>query len=288
MKRGNNFYYLYLILSILIVPVAFGAKKWTSNETISNEMKNIVDSINLFESGPQEEANKLLNRLNIHLNKITNINRVITIEINKVILKQYRNNQIELKQNIKSKIIKIKDLIQSEGNHYHPFSLYLINSLLNEFIILVDTPYYRTFINKFKYKSSKITLNDKTLEKKIKFILPWINNILEVSPQEFNLFVSKIIIKILHSLDLNLQIIINNTKNLKNRNLIFFNQVEISKETKKITNIEKILNIKPEDIIPTKTNIPASFLPPDYPKVDLDYKPPKTLPIPVNDWILDM
>jgi hypothetical protein len=288
MRISNNFYYLYLILSILTVPIAFGAQKWTSNETISIEMKTMVDSINLFDSEQREEANKLLTKLNIHLKKITNVNRVITIEINKVILQQYRNNQTELKQNIRNKILKIKDLVQSEKNSYHPFSLYLINSLLNEFKTLVDTPYFRTFVNKFKYQPSKITLNDKTLEKKIKFILPWINNILEINPQEFNLFVSKIIINILRSLDLNLQIITNNAENLKSKDLTFFNQVEIPKEIQKATNIEKILDIEPSDIIPTKTNVSANFLPPDYPKIDPDYKPPKTLPMPVNDWILDM
>ncbi len=288
MKQGYNFYYLYFVLSMLTMSVTFGAQKWTSNETIPTEMKAIVDSINLLEGESRADANKLLNKLNLHLRKIHNINRVLTIEINKIILQQYRNNQSDLNLNIKTKITKIKKLIQSKGNLYHPFSLYLINSLLNGFIILVDTPYFRTFINKLKYQPSKITLNDKTLEKKIKFILPWINHIMQVSPQEFNQLVSKVIINILYSLDLNLQIIINNSESLTLNNLIFFNEVETTKEIKKITNIEKILDIEPNEIIPAKTDISARFLPPDYPKIDPDYIPPKTLPIPVNDWILDM
>ncbi len=201
------------------------------------------------------------------------------------------------------------DIILQKANTFNAGTLekWVILSLAKDFSEIIKNPGLKGLLFARKKNEKDIPGNLLKLEKKALLILPWIQRIqglpnedLSTLFAELNVFLLK---KINHKLKFymikkNGNILNINTKTWKHFKEIPYLGSPIKKNVEEI--IGSIESIKPieEKAKPKEKSIISEWkpettpeemkLPENWPKATTKYRVPKELPLPVNDWIMDL
>ncbi len=192
---------------------------------------------------------------------------------------------------------KIADLLASnkEANineRYLSISEWLVSAIFYDIKNIMNDPLFSTY----KLAKEQKSIEGIRIYNKIGLLAPLINNILELTPAEFNNFTSDVSFSLFDSIIKSMDIISKLMPKIvdplkaeikKNTPTSCFQIIKvpiISDKTKDIENIlQKIETPSASNIIIKNYWVPKNA-PPNYPTPDPNYSPPAQLPKPINDW----
>jgi len=315
----------YLLLFIIYFNCAFSQEPQLAGNnkrfikaivatSIPSELALLLESVNESELSSDDQAK--YKEIIANMDKIIpNVTKkdlffIAKSEIYKSVLRQYREERLEVQILNKQSLNKLDAIINSsEALELRPFNRWLIRALTKDFEKLVTSSHLHSYLsaklNNLKIKDRDLLI----LEKKLTLISPWISRILESDITEFNKlnssFCFNLLQKIQHYLKLfyfqtkfkDMQVDLSKTDSV----MTFFKWEEVKpvSQNSVLDKLDEITdknegedtnndNWKPKNEPDENQSEASSMLPKNYPTPDANYVPPPKLPEPVNDWIMDM
>lgn len=218
----------------------------------------------------------------------------ITLYFKTIIYKKFLESQnskifdFDLNKSVTDKFIEILANNRENGasKRYLSLSHWLISAIFYDIKDIMSDPMFTTYkLAKEQSSSSGIKIYNK-----IGLLAPLISSIIELSPDDFNAFVSQIAQSLLEnintSIDLFAKVMPNNDPKIT-KNKSCFENLKFKLVADKNKNMESILQkievpAAPNMII--KNYWVPKTAPVNYPTPDPNYSPPAQLPKPINDW----
>ena len=270
---------------LFAAPVTYYPKK-----DLPVEFSYLIESIQLYplEEKEREALAKKIKELDQMLAALTKeeVYFLLKSEIYKGLLEQPRLKNQNPYYN--PDILKpLNSIIEVRIDDYHKFAQWLLFAIYSDLSQNFDSPFYNTFMVK---KKTGLSLKNKNLimmQRKFDFTLPWYEEIVNSTPEEFHEGLKDNMFHLLDVIKMKMGDLIKFSRfdNFKidsnKQSLTFFTNKSKEAPGKKE---EEILGLtieeKPQITVKKEEWVPKNA--PEDP--DPNYTPPEVLPEPINDW----
>jgi len=281
----------YLLILLLPGFVFASTLTYYPKKDLPAEFSYLVESIQLYPLEPKEreELGKKLREIDQMLAQMTKeeVYFLLKSEIYKGLLNRPKLKNPNNYYN--PEILKpLNSIIEVRVDDYHKFAQWLLFAVYSDLRQIFDSPFYNTFAVK---KKTGLPLKNKNvimMQKKFDFILPWYEEVINSTPEEFHEALKENMFQLLASIEMKIKDLLKYSRFEKFKldpniqTLTFFTTK--SPEEKKEKKEEEILGLDlgVEGEAPVKK---AQWVPKNEPmEPNPDYVPPESLPEPVNDW----
>ena len=279
-------YLLTLLLPGLIfaAPVTYYPKK-----DLPVEFSYLIESIQLYplEDKEREELGKKIREIDQELSELTKeeVYFLLKSEIYKGLLENPRLKNQSIYYN--PDILKpLNTIIEVRLEDYHKFAQWLLFAVYSDLSQNFSSPFYNTFIVK---KKTGLRLKNKNLimmQRKFDFVLPWYEEIINSTPEEFHEGLKDTMFHLLDVIKMKMADLIKFSRfdtfkiDPGKKTLNFFTTKSPEKEKTPEETLGLTVEKQPEVVVKKEEWIPKNA--PMDP--DPNYIPPEVLPEPVNDW----
>ncbi len=180
----------------------------------------------------------------------------------------------------------LNSILEVRIDDYHKFAQWLMYAVYADLSQSFDSAFYNTFVVKKKTGMPLKSKNLIMMQRKFNFILPWYEEIINSTPEEFHESIKDEMFHLLDVIKMKMKDLIKFSRFDKfkidpdKKTLTFFTTKSLEAAEKKA---EEVLGLTIEER--PQTTVKAEWIPKNAPMdPDPNYLPPDVLPDPVNDW----
>jgi hypothetical protein len=268
------------------------------SETIPMEIKLIFESTEINEDNKQTLLNSLaeISEIIAKSSDQSQMKFLLKIETSKFILRWFNEKLNPMIFDLTPEIFESR----VKKFQFSPFARWLVAGFISDLQQIKRDPGYASFANAYRKKLKNSSPEYKRLEKKIALLSPWIQFLHQSSADEveFEIFKlqSSLFERLLSRIKLHYLITNNYPEFIPPKvNSELYEFYEKTPEASEESLASKINNLSAPEQTPG-SNTPNQWKPddvvkkvlPNYPLYNPNYKAPEKLPVPVNDWLLEL
>lgn len=280
-------------------------KKWSPIETFPKEFIWLIDSVQELSLNDEEQKifEKFILKIDQNLRPFSKkeIQFLVKSEIYKSILRAGNLSQkYPMALYDESIINNLDQKLNKEQTELHPYSLWIMNAVKSDLSNLFTSSYFSNYKLMKKKESSSNSVNIQKMDKKFTLLLHWYSLYINQTAPEFELEIKKLIINQLRIISQASSIMMKYSqingidpkdKPDLNKMLLFKEKIKVEEnisdsDEKIIDGLNGIEESKEKSA--KKDWTPNSNDTNPFPAPDPSYIPPKELPKPVDDWIMDI
>lgn len=252
------------------------------------EFSYLIESLQLYplQDKEREDLSKSIKKMDKFFTQMSKeeVYFILKSEIYKELLNKPRLTQ-QSKLYDKKILRKFLDTIDARIDNYHQFAKWIIFATYSDLKQIFDSPYFNTFIVEKKGFGLK-NPNAALIEKKLNLILPWYEDIINQSPEEFHEMLKPMMIGILNIIEKKVGYLLDFSrfdkfKLTEDENLKYF---EIKMPVKQDAQKDPLLDLE----IPAEKPVEIAkdqWQPRNEPmEPNPNYVAPEKLPVPSDDW----
>lgn len=279
-----------LILLSLFLPIVSQSSlpTYVPKSELPVEFSYLVESLQLYPLQDKEREDlsiviKALDKVFTQMSK-EEVYFTLKSEIYKELLNKPRLTQ-QSKLYDKKILKNFLEVIDTKIDNYHQFAKWIIFATYSDLKQVFDSPYFNTFIVEKKGIGLK-NPNAAMIEKKLNLILPWYEDIVNQSPEEFHEMLKPTMISILNIILKKSGYLLefsrfDKFKPSEGDNLTYF---ELKMPVKKEAQKDPLLDMELPGEKPVE-QAKAEWLPRNEPmEPNPNYVAPEKLPVPTDDW----
>ncbi len=279
---------LWILIFFISLPIKSAVQIFKPKENLPVEFSYLIESLQQYPltEKEREELSQEIKKLD---KLFSQMSKEEVFFLSKSEIYQELLNKPRLAQQQKfydKKILRtLLDFIETKIESYHPFAKWIMIATYADLKLIFGSPYYNTFIVEKKALALK-NKNAAMIEKKLSLVLPWYEDIIGQSPEEFHENLKPIMMAILSKINRKIGYLLEYSRFDKTDlsttgELKYF---EVTTSEGKVEKKDPIADLEIPNEKPAES-AKQEWMPRNEPtEPNPNYVAPEKLPSPTDDW----